>query len=180
MPVPPTARRRRPLPALAPALRRLALLYALSIALRPVEERRLAFSLAPAPASLAALRDRLGAWLEQVGAEPEEIHALKLASDEACANAIAHSGTVSEIEVCATVVGREVEIAVHDSGRWCDPPQVDAPEEGGRGLLLIEALSDRANVATGPEGTTVRIWRVLAGARRGGRYARFRAETSRL
>jgi serine/threonine-protein kinase RsbW len=115
-------------------------------------------SLAADPAALAGVRAWLRDWLVRAGADEAEIGAIELAADEACTNAVRHSGTSRPVEATALLDGGVVEIGVRDFGRW-RPRRAD--DDGGRGLVLIDALTDRAEISTGREGTTVRMWRRL-------------------
>ena len=74
-------------------------------------------------------------------------------------NAIEHAGSAGGLpfEVSGRCEVREVEIAVRDFGAWRDPREGDQ----GRGLSLIRALMDTVDVEPRPEGTTVRLRRVL-------------------
>ncbi|MCZ9342699.1 ATP-binding protein, partial [Streptomyces sp. TRM76130] len=51
---------------------------------------------------------------------------------------------------------------VRDAGRLADPLAGRRPaardQRGGRGLLLVNLVSDLVRVHTGPDGTTVRCW----------------------
>ena len=79
-----------------------------------------------------------------------------LATHEAVANAIQHSGTGTRIHVRADADADGLTIEISDDGAWrapADPP----PIERGRGLNLIRALVTDATIDTGAGGTTVRL-----------------------
>ena len=61
----------------------------------------------------------------------------------------------------------QVQIAVRDHGGW----RAASPDRGrGRGIALMRERMDHVEVTPGPEGTSVRMRRRLAGgAPRGGR-----------
>lgn len=121
------------------------------------------------PASLAILRDRVRDWLHAAGAERDVAHDLVLATVEAATNAIEHSGSRAHFEVELAVVGASARIVVRDFGRW-DDSQVDP--DFGRGLFLIEALTERHELRSSDSGTTIAMWRRLSDrARRGARSA---------
>jgi len=63
------------------------------------------------------------------------------------------------LEVEAGVVGDEVTLVVHDEGRRRAPRGGD----GGRGLVLIEQLTDAFEIDRTQQGTTVRMYRRLGG-----------------
>ena len=71
-----------------------------------------------------------------------------LAVEEACTNAIRHSGSRDDIEICLALDGADLTAAVKDKGRGFDVAAFD-PErtpdpllDHGRGLYLISQLSD--------------------------------------
>ena len=107
------------------------------------------------PESLSLVRDRLGQWLAEGGADPDERFAITVAANEACANAIVHAygpqpgPTLSLVGKRAT---SSITIEVSDSGHWRAPRG-----EGGRGLDLMERLMDDVQVSRGEGGTTVRL-----------------------
>ena len=80
--------------------------------------------------------------------------AVILATHEAVANAIQHSGTADRIRVRADATPDGLTIMVADAGAWRipdDPP----PLERGRGLNLIHSLVSDATIETDAGGTTV-------------------------
>ncbi|MDX6554813.1 MAG: hypothetical protein QOD86_1008 [Miltoncostaeaceae bacterium] len=119
-------------------------------------------SLPARAAELATLRAGLRGWLAEVGADEEEVADIVLACDEAAANAIEHAyleGPVREMSVIGTV-GSDglLRLEVRDAGRWRGTP---APGDRGRGIPLMRALMDRAEVVPGAEGCAVRMSRRL-------------------
>lgn len=113
------------------------------------------------PASIRQSRHLLARWLERVGATPEETREIQLASHEACANAIEHAYRFGDDVVLleARLVDGEVGLTVSDSGSW----QERRDPLRGRGIELMRELMDRVSVDGGPQGTTVELWRRLAG-----------------
>ena len=111
------------------------------------------------PETLASMRALLRRWLTHLEASNQEIAEITTASGEAATNAIEHAGSAGDapFEVSGRSDGREVEITVRDFGAWRDPREGDQ----GRGLSLIEALMDTVDVEPRPEGTTVRLRRIL-------------------
>ena len=110
----------------------------------------------PALAALAPLRHALMAWLDRRDLGVRTRDAVILATHEAVANAIQHSGTVNRIRVRANAEGEGFTIAISDDGRWRipdDPPS----QERGRGLGLIRSLVTDATIDTNAGGTTVRL-----------------------
>jgi len=115
------------------------------------------------PASLMGVRQALGRWLQSIGTDPANAYELQVACGEACANAIAHAYPPGEetFLVRADRDGDELTIEVKDSGEW----RLPRGGTGGRGLALIEQLTDSLEIERGTEGTTVRMRRRSSGAR---------------
>jgi anti-sigma regulatory factor (Ser/Thr protein kinase) len=123
---------------------------------------RIQLELGSEPGELAALRALLRRWLRHGEGDDTEIAEILTATGEAAANAIEHGGSISggpPFEVVGRLDDGEVEIVVSDSGGWRERQSSD----GGRGLVLMRALMDSVDVDAGPDGTTVRMRRRLAG-----------------
>jgi PAS domain S-box-containing protein len=123
---------------------------------------RIQLELGSEPGELAALRGLLRRWLRHGEGDDTEIAEILTATGEAAANAIEHGGSISggpPFEVSGSLEDGEVEIVVRDSGGWRERQSSD----GGRGLVLMRALMDHVDVDAGPDGTTVRMRRRLAG-----------------
>jgi anti-sigma regulatory factor (Ser/Thr protein kinase) len=129
------------------------------IGLRTLPVARRAFHRAfPArPEELRHTRTAMRSWFKEQGLDPGEEYDLLLTVGEACSNAVEHAyhgrgaGNV-EVEIVRENGG--VVARVKDFGRWREPT-VDANR--GRGTGIMQALSDRVAVDTGPAGTTVTI-----------------------
>ena len=107
-------------------------------------------------AALAPLRHALAAWLDRRELSEPSREAVILATHEAVANAIQHSGTADRIRVRADAKPDGLTIEISDCGAWripADPP----PIERGRGLNLIRSLVSAATIDTDAAGTTVRL-----------------------
>lgn len=109
----------------------------------------------------AAVRSRrvTGRWLTSLcgGERPcATAQDLVLAVNEAVSNSAEHAydGDPSGVVVLhGTAEGSSVRLQVSDHGRWRDPPA--DPGFRGRGLNMIEAMTEEARVDHGPDGTTV-------------------------
>jgi serine phosphatase RsbU (regulator of sigma subunit)/anti-sigma regulatory factor (Ser/Thr protein kinase) len=114
--------------------------------------------------TLRLLRRSLRTWLRSAGAGDDETYDLTLALNEAAANAVEHAyGPVeATYEVDARLVDGVVEIEVRDFGRWRPPRDSDR----GRGLPLMEGLTDEMDIQRDEDGTVVRLRRRLETARR--------------
>jgi anti-sigma regulatory factor (Ser/Thr protein kinase) len=110
--------------------------------------------------TLSSARRALRRWLEQAGADPEEVHQIITACGEACANAIEHAygPHAATFQLGAVLDGAEIAVAVQDFGSW-RPPRSD----GGRGLgtELMNRLMDSVEIDGTGEGTEVRLRRRL-------------------
>ena len=95
------------------------------------------------------------------GSGEELAEAVLLATGEAVSNAVEHAyppdaeGVVELTMALGWPDPADVSVAVVDGGRWRPAP----PDAGfrGRGLQMIRALADRADITTGPHGTSVRM-----------------------
>jgi anti-sigma regulatory factor (Ser/Thr protein kinase)/putative methionine-R-sulfoxide reductase with GAF domain len=115
------------------------------------------------PATIDAiplLRRVLARWLVDAGASESTVEDLSLAFAEACANAAEHAYSPAEgmVDVHATMSDDgKVVVSVRDYGSWRAP----RGEHRGRGLGLMEGLTDSVEVVRGDDGTTVRLSRQI-------------------
>src|SRR5206468_4161290 len=119
----------------------------------------LALRLPAAPGSLPVLRHTLGRWLAQAGAGESDIYEISVACAEGYTNSIEHAyrAADAQVEIEANLVDGEVDITIHDRGKWREP----RGEHRGRGLALMRGLMDDVQVARTDQGTTVRMRRRL-------------------
>jgi serine/threonine-protein kinase RsbW len=114
------------------------------------------------PAELAYLRtvrDRIRTWLSARETEAADIEAVLLAVGEATGNAAVHAyGALGgRMRLAASIDGDRLSVSVSDDGTWRPPRDAQ-----GRGLDIIEQLSDEMDVATDDRGTTLTFSRRLA------------------
>ena len=109
------------------------------------------------PSSLVSVRRALGRWQRATGVADADAYEVQVACGEACSNAITHAYPPGEAHfaVRASRDGEELSIEVSDFGAW-RPPRGG---QGGRGLALIEQLTDSLEIDRGIAGTTVRMRR---------------------
>ena len=110
--------------------------------------------------SIPGMRRLLGRWLIEVGATRPEIDDLTLAAAEAAANAIEHAYGLAPgvVELRASVsTDGTVTVLVRDFGNWRSPRGANR----GRGMMLMEGLTDAVEVIRRDEGTTVELSRKL-------------------
>jgi anti-sigma regulatory factor (Ser/Thr protein kinase) len=114
------------------------------------------------PEASRVLRERLGIWLEGVGATADETFEVLLAVTEAFANAVEHprDRASRSVEVEGTLDDGTVTVSVHDDGTW---QHVRQRSDGGLGFLLIRQLMDTTEVSSRTDGTTVVMQRRLDG-----------------
>jgi len=108
------------------------------------------------------LRRQLYEWLREAGATGRDLFEIQLAVTEAFANAVEHpeEPTSHQVDVAGTLTESCLTISVRDYGTW----QSEEPrkEQGGLGLVLIDALMDTVKVERVADGTTVTMQRRLA------------------
>ncbi len=116
------------------------------------------------PAALAAFRQGLRRWLEERGAEADEVQDIVMAVNEACQNAIEHAyGLAPEpFDVKLTCEDGSVAVTVRDRGGWRE----GRSDDRGRGLPLMRALMDAVEIEQRPTGSTVTLRRALRSADR--------------
>jgi anti-sigma regulatory factor (Ser/Thr protein kinase) len=110
------------------------------------------------------LRRLLRRWLRERGASTEESDEIVLACAEASANAIEHAYPPEPhpFRVEARVEGGSIVVSVRDWGKW-RPPRGDFR---GRGMVLMEGLTDSVEVTPSDTGTTVTLTKRLLEAGR--------------
>jgi anti-sigma regulatory factor (Ser/Thr protein kinase) len=110
--------------------------------------------------SIPLMRRVLRRWLHEAGATDAQAEDVSLATSEACANAIEHAYGPAHgiLEVSATMSpGGDAVVAVRDYGSWRQPRGANR----GRGLPLMEELTDSVEVVRRHDGTTVQLSRRL-------------------
>ncbi|HET6706386.1 ATP-binding protein [Amycolatopsis sp.] len=117
-----------------------------------------------APDALRRLRHDLMAWVLAAGVDADRAGDIVLASYEALANVADHAYDDAEpgvVDVDAAVrPGRpgRLEVVITDHGQWRTPVPDPRPVSlRGRGLLLLRASADRADISSGEQGTVVTL-----------------------
>lgn len=89
----------------------------------------------------------------------ERMEALVAAAGEAMVNAGKHAGPRARVSVFAEVDGDQARVFVRDRGPGFDLHRVPEDRLGVRGSIIgrLERVGGRARVASGPEGTEVRL-----------------------
>lgn len=111
--------------------------------------------------SVTVARHRLRAWLDENAPELDPVARadLEVAWSEACSNVVRHAYGPAEasFEASARRVGDELRMTVRDTGQWRSPGN----RSGGRGLRLMEQLSDELVIDRQADSTTVTMVRQL-------------------
>ena len=134
-------------------------------------EIKMSLSLPRDAASVPVTRQVLDCCLQTLGVMPDTRGDIALALSEACANVILHAGPGQEYDVVATARDGRCIIEVVDTGSLgvARPPAPPAPRipdeatlmsESGRGLQIIDAVSDKMSLL-GKDGTTVHFEKIL-------------------
>jgi PAS domain S-box-containing protein len=123
---------------------------------------RLRLSLPPDPARLLRARDRMREYLLSHCSDRAVVDDVVLCIEEACTNAIRHSGVGDAMEISLGFSDDELSCEVRDKGRGFDIGAFD-PEHfpdplatGGRGLFLIARLMDEFELRN-DDGIVVRM-----------------------
>ncbi|HEX8761044.1 MAG TPA: SpoIIE family protein phosphatase [Pseudonocardiaceae bacterium] len=106
---------------------------------------------------LAPLRRTLRQWLTATAVDQHTAQELVLAAGEAVTNAVEHAYLDSEpgsVELTVSRDAEELHLEVRDHGRWRTIP---APGPRGRGLKMMDKLTDAVTVDIDDHGTTVRL-----------------------
>jgi serine phosphatase RsbU (regulator of sigma subunit)/anti-sigma regulatory factor (Ser/Thr protein kinase) len=124
------------------------------------------YRFSPTPATVPLGRHLLADWLEHLAMEESERGDLLLVASELCANAVRHAGGApGGLALRAWAEGDAVVIEVEDDGagferdvRYDDElPDLEAEE--GRGLFVVEALTDEVTISREDDLTVVRAVR---------------------
>ena len=97
-----------------------------------------------------------------MGACKSEVLDVLLAATEAFTNAVKHPHEPSShlVDVSGSITDGHLTLSIHDHGTW--QSEQTHKEQGGLGLVLIEALMDTVQIRCDVEGTTVTMQRRLA------------------
>jgi len=124
------------------------------------------YRFSPSRATIPLARHLLSDWLDHVSVEEAERGDLLLVASELCANAVRHaSGAPSALSLRAWAEGDAVIIEVEDDGdgfelaSLYDDEVPDLDAERGRGLYVVEALTDEVSVRREGQRTVVRVVR---------------------
>ena len=113
------------------------------------------------PELSATLRERLSDWLEAAGVTRKDAFEVTLATTEAFENAVRHPRRprAPVVDLGVSITDSSLCVSLRDHDVW-DGRQ--AGEAHGLGLPMMRLLTDRVEVPTGADGTTVTMWRALS------------------
>lgn len=114
--------------------------------------------------TVARTRQEFASWLQRFfDLDPVQCSDMVLAINEALANAAEFAylltdqpGTI-DLRAAHHPAEGKLTVAVTDRGTWRERQVDPVPRTRGRGIPLMEALSDRATIDTSTDGTRVRL-----------------------
>jgi|GEM_PF-1655734 len=129
----------------------------LTVSLSPVPLDRFELTLPAEPSALIAIRQALRRLGHAVGLNEERLFALQVAVGEAVNNVIEHAygAAGGAVRLHVRREGHAVTVDVEDHGRW--RPERSQPGGRGRGIGLMQALVDSAEIQTTSSGTVARL-----------------------
>lgn len=117
------------------------------------------FSLPFQAESAGEARRRLDSWLSSGETEADPREDVRLVISELVGNAVRHASPLADgtMLIGAQRNGEHIDIHVRDGGGSTDPIRQDAgvSDLSGRGLAIVEAITQRWWVERGDSGTTV-------------------------
>ncbi|MGY1456132.1 ATP-binding protein [Streptomyces sp. SS8] len=125
--------------------------------------RQETFELPAQPFSVADARDRAFERLLQWGFAPEVCRTARLVVSELFTNAVLHTDS-DRIGCLLYVADNQIRIEVRDQGSYASTPVLCFPradEERGRGLQLIESLTQAWGVESAGLGLGHIVWAVI-------------------
>lgn len=116
---------------------------------------------------VALLRRKLRGWLDALPLDANSKDDITIAAYEAMANTAVHAypGRQGWVRLYADWAGDAISVTVTDTGDGIPAARsrADKPPSGGRGLSLIDEVTDQMTVDTGAHGTRVAmVWRPAA------------------
>jgi serine phosphatase RsbU (regulator of sigma subunit)/anti-sigma regulatory factor (Ser/Thr protein kinase) len=119
------------------------------------------YRFSPNAAAISLARNLLEDWLVRVPVEADDTADLILVASELCTNAVRHARGPGGVALRAHTDGADVVLEVEDDGGEFvtrngreEPP--DAEAEAGRGLFLVDALTDECSTRSDGSITVVR------------------------
>ncbi len=112
------------------------------------------------PRALAHIRSSIRRWLHAVGVSGQDASDLLVAVGEACANTVEHAygPRGGSVRVRMDLRPPDVVATVSDTGHY----RPSRGKNGGRGTLLMQALTDEVTIEHDPSGTEITLRRRMA------------------
>ncbi|MCX6394950.1 MAG: ATP-binding protein [Propionibacteriales bacterium] len=111
--------------------------------------------------SAGEARRALVAWLQDHGTAQPVVDDARLVMTELVSNAVRHAAPLggTDLRVCWSRSGDALSLSVYDGGAPNTPRQVAAPadSESGRGLAIVDALSQEWRVERLAEATVIHV-----------------------
>jgi len=109
------------------------------------------------PEAVGRVRERLRAWLDTLGLDPDDQLTVLVAVGEACTNAVEHAygqndRSVFRVEACRE--GASIVCCITDAGAWKDNASRAAR---GNGLAIMRELMDEVVITRRPIGTAITL-----------------------
>ena len=122
----------------------------------PESRGRISVALAPLPSSISAARRAVGMLLVDSDPSDEFSFALRLVVSELVTNALVHGSTGDDIHLDLTLHRDHAHVSIHNLGPGLEMKKLRLERpNGGRGLEIVAALSERWGFDTGRSGTTM-------------------------
>lgn len=133
----------------------------LTVVLERTPLEQFTLTLPAIPSSIPLIRQTLRQVVNDLRIDPDQAFSLQVAVGEAIMNAIEHAYPAlrGNIAVRGWRESDRFLVEVEDRGRW-RPPR---PGSRGRGLAMMQALTEALDVDQGPDGTRVRLAILLRG-----------------
>ncbi len=111
------------------------------------------YRFSPQTASISLARNLLGDWLTGVPVHDSDTADLILVASELCTNAVRHGRDAGGVALRARAEGADIVLEVEDDGgetfsRLANGEPPDADAEAGRGLFLVDALTDEFSMSS--------------------------------
>ena len=122
----------------------------------PESRGRISVALAPVPSSISAARRAVGMLIVDSDPSDEFSFTLRLVVSELMTNAVVHGSAGDEIHLDLTLHRDHAHVSIHNLGAGLEMKKLRLERpNGGRGLEIVAALSERWGFDTGRSGTTM-------------------------
>jgi anti-sigma regulatory factor (Ser/Thr protein kinase) len=117
------------------------------------------FTLSPTPSSIGLARRTVDSLLAHTDPTEDFRFRFQLAVSELMTNAVMHSSPVEPVRVVLAMADDHGMVKIHNRGTPIRTRKLRRGRPGGgRGLDIVDAISDRWIIDSGPAGTTITAW----------------------